>query len=126
MASKITYIKIGKKEYPLNFSLRVLKKINEKYTSVENMQKELVKSTDASLDGFIWLLNELINDGYMYLHKIDNLSLETIDAVTLESIISISDIAEINKALLGAMDINREVVATIQGNAQTTQDKTEG
>ena len=65
--SKITYVKIAGRNYPMSFSLGASKKIIEKYGSAEKMKKELGGGNDSQkIDMVTDMLALLISQGCAY------------------------------------------------------------
>lgn len=66
--SKLTYIKIAGKNYPMSFSLGASKKLIEKFGGVERIQAELNKPGKdlEKLDLVIYVLSLLISQGCAY------------------------------------------------------------
>ena len=65
--SRIVYVKIAGKDYPMSFSLGASKKIMEKYGGAEKMKASLDKAKDAQkIDMVTELLELLIAQGCAY------------------------------------------------------------
>lgn len=65
--SKITYVRIAGKDYPMSFSLGASKKIIEKFGGAQNMSAALKKSKDEEkIDIVIEVLSILIAQGCAY------------------------------------------------------------
>lgn len=66
--SRLTYIKIAGKNYPMSFSLGASKKLIEKFGGVEKIQAELSKPGKdlEKLDLVIYVLSLLISQGCAY------------------------------------------------------------
>lgn len=66
--SRLTYIKIAGKNYPMSFSLGASKKLIEKFGGVEKIQSELSKPGKdlKKLDLIIYVLSLLISQGCAY------------------------------------------------------------
>lgn len=65
--SRIVYVKIAGKDYPMSFSLGASKKIMEKYGGAEKMKASLDKAKDAKkIDMVTELLELLIAQGCAY------------------------------------------------------------
>lgn len=66
--SRLTYVKIAGKNYPMSFSLGASKKLIEKFGGVERIQAELSKPGKdlEKLDLVIYVLSLLISQGCAY------------------------------------------------------------
>ena len=66
--SRLTYIKIAGKNYPMSFSLGASKKLIEKFGGVERIQAELSKPGKElkKLDLIMYVLSLLISQGCAY------------------------------------------------------------
>lgn len=66
--SKITYIEIAGKNYPMSFSLGATKRLIAKYGSVEKMKAKISKQgkEEEKLDAIIEILELLISQGCAY------------------------------------------------------------
>lgn len=66
--SRLTYIKIAGKNYPMSFSLGASKKLIEKFGGVEKIQSELSKPGKdlEKLDLIMYVLSLLISQGCAY------------------------------------------------------------
>lgn len=65
--SRIVYVEIAGKSYPMSFSLGASKKIIEQYGNADNMKKNLAKAKDSQkIDMVTHLLELLISQGCAY------------------------------------------------------------
>lgn len=65
---RTVYITIGKKEYPMRFSLMASKMIAQKYGSIPKMADKIsgMESDEEGLEDIAWILELLIKQGCAY------------------------------------------------------------
>lgn len=125
--SRITEIEIAGKKYPLNFSVKAAKEVSKRYGGVENVTEAFSSGkVDEMMDEATWILAVLMEQGSAYKKIIDGEEIEAPTKEELEIIMGVSDFANIQDALMGAMTsgMEREVEVEVSPkNAKTKQGK---
>lgn len=67
--NRITYIKIGEKNYPMSFSLGASKRIAQKFGSIDKVADAIIGAdgvTEKTIDSIVFLTTILISQGCAY------------------------------------------------------------
>lgn len=110
-------VALAGEEYPLRFSLRVVKTCAEKYGSLEGMFEAIQgRAGLEAVDACLWLLDIMLDAGYRY-NKANGL--EALPPPDGEALLDLLDLPELQALLLGAIagDSARTVEAEPPNNA---------
>lgn len=124
--NRITEVEIAGSLYPLNFSTKAYKSVEERYGGLDGINEALKGQCNAKmLDEINWLLALLIEQGAAYRKIMDGEGCKTISESELEVVTSIYDAPVLKTAIYEALlaGAKREVeVEADPKNAETTQD----
>ena len=82
----MTNITLGGNEYPIRFDMAAMKAIQDKYGTVEGLDKQI-----RNLDEMYWVLSILINEGYKYTAMELNISAKQITPEQVSVVMEIGD-----------------------------------
>lgn len=123
---RISNIKIGNRDYPMCFSVAVMKQVNERFGSLEEMQSALMNTGNTlnAMEDVIWLLYTMIRSAikYQQLEGVMDIP-ELPDYETFPYICDISDLANLKSAIMGTISSSSEASVSVEApkNAETTQ-----
>lgn len=118
-------LRLGKNDYLLCFSTRVVRAVNERYGGVDKIDTVLRDGdTTKALDEILWLIHTMMDGGYRYAQYegIDAPQIPTLDE--LQDICDVSDFAglrdKINETIsTGTPDVAVEDNSKNAGSTQT-------
>lgn len=116
MNEDMRYIKIRGKEYPLFFSLGAMKKLVNRYGSIEELGNTLENNYTKALEEMPWLISTLINHG---LAVQDYEKGTTSTPVTPEHVDALMSLSELKTC---QNDIIDAIVDGMKPDAETQQD----
>lgn len=123
---RISNIKIGNRDYPMCFSVAVMKQVNERFGSLEEMQSTLMNTGNTlnAMEDVIWLLYTMIRSAikYQQLEGVKDIP-ELPDYEMFPYICDISDLANLKSAIMGTISSSSEASVSVEApkNAETTQ-----
>lgn len=123
---RISNIKIGNRDYPMCFSVAVMKQVNERFGSLEEMQSTLMNTGNTlnAMEDVIWLLYTMIRSAikYQQLEGVKDIP-ELPDYEMFPYICDISDLANLKSAIMGTISTSSEASVSVEApkNAETTQ-----
>lgn len=123
---RISNIKIGNRDYPMCFSVAVMKQVNERFGSLEEMQSALMNTGNTlnAMEDVIWLLYTMIRSAikYQQLEGVKDIP-ELPDYEMFPYICDISDLANLKSAIMGTISSSSEASVSVEApkNAETTQ-----
>lgn len=119
---KCRVVELCGQQYPLRFSLRVVRDCTERYGSIENifnaMQVQEGQEGGQIVDEILWLLGAMLDAGYRYARLNGESTPAPPDADTL---LDVLDIQDAQRTLMDAMvgDSVRTVEAESEKNGRT-------
>lgn len=122
---RLKEIEIAGKKFPINFSTKAAKAVDEKFGGIENMGEIFSTETVAGMmENLVWLLHLLIEQGIAYKQLIEGEEIQGYTQDELEILIGVSDIHRMKSDLLNAVGIGMKPeveVETEEKNEETTQ-----
>lgn len=118
---KCRTVELCGRQYPLRFSLRVVRDCTERYGSIENIFDAMIQEGQNGgqiVDEILWLLGAMLDAGYRYARLNEESTPEPPDADTL---LDVLDIQDAQRTLMDAMvgDSARSVEAESKKNGET-------
>lgn len=125
--NRITYVNIAGKEYPLNFSVKAAKAVDEKFGSLHNLSGVFGwEDVSTSLRNVSWVLQLLIEQGAAYLKLTEGKEIEVPEAEEFEILLGGPDLETVMPSILKAIGFGmKQTVETEddEKNTETTQGK---
>lgn len=123
---RIQYVTLAGKAYPLNFSVRAARAVDEKYGSLDQMGGIFGAAEDftTNLYNIHWLLRLLMEQGAAYLRLVEGESVELPDEDELEVLVGIHNLLEVQASLLEAIGFGSKTTVEVEPdpkNETTTQ-----
>lgn len=123
---RIQTITIAGQAYPLNFSVKAARAIDEKYGSIDKISGIFGASADFSsnLYNIHWVLALLMEQGAAYLRLVEGREIQPPTAEELEVYIGIHNLIEVQQRILEAIGFGMAETVEIeadQKNEETTQ-----
>lgn len=135
--SRISYIEIGGKKYPLSFSLMAQKSMASKHGTLENLQEKMSKFDEEGIDALVDFIEILIKQGCAYKNRFEKDSLIPdgasvvngewipIEREEIMTCVQFSELHDIFESVISAVTNSnkREVIAEVkeEKNARPTQ-----
>lgn len=119
---RLSEIEIAGNHYPLNFSVKAVRKICERYGAVEEMWEKIqAMPVHQRLGEIVWILSLLIEQGTQYLRITEGKELDALTAEELEVLVTIGEFDRyadaINAAALRGASTEVEVELPKNGDA---------
>lgn len=124
--NRISEIEIAGKKYPLNFSVKAAKTVDEKFGSLDGISGVIGAAEDFStnLYNIHWMLCLLMQQGAAYKKLADGEEVEIPSADDLEILIGAPDLVMAQAAILESIGLSVKPTVEIEAdpkNAETTQ-----
>ena len=121
---RITWMQLGKKKYPLNFSVDALTTISEKFGGMDAFSDIFDTENKDRIDmlkDVCWLLNVLITEGCAYVKLDEDIDIAPLSEKNLRTLIDAREIDTITPVLLGAMLKGNENTVEVEEDPKNVQ-----
>lgn len=123
---RLCEIEIGGIKYPLNFSVKAARLVDEKFGSLDNVSGVYGKSVDmkTTLYNQSWLLYLLMEQGAEYIKLVDGKDVNLPNIDDFEVLIGVLDMKVVQEALFECIGISLTPTVEVETdpkNAETTQ-----
>lgn len=124
---RITEIELAGKQYPLNFSVKAAKAVDEKFGSLDQLSGVFGwGDITTSMYNVCWMLELLMEQGAAYKKLVDGETVELLPKEELETIIGPADIPMVQVAILESIGLSMKPSLEVEPdekNVETTQGK---
>lgn len=120
---KIARMTVDGQEYPLCFSVRVIRQCTDRYGGVENIDKALDSSDPmTALDEAIWLLTTMMAAGERYAKKHDIISPPALSVDEFYDLCDTEDLSSMKEKIFETITTGQMPDVEVQAkNAEATQ-----
>ena len=121
---RIVEFEVAGKSYPLNFSVKVARQIDEEFGGLENFDSIMDCGIGKALTALCALLHSMMADGATYLRLTEGRDIEVPTLDELETLLGFSDSGSMKEAVTRAAGIGSEATVEVEvseKNAETAQ-----
>ena len=121
---RIVEFEVAGKSYPLNFSVKVARQIDEEFGGLENFDRIMDCGVGKALTALCALLHSMMADGATYLRLTEGRDIEVPTLDELETLLGFSDIGSMKEAVTRAAGIGSAATVEVEvseKNAETAQ-----
>lgn len=123
--SRTRTVRVAGREYPMNFSMRAMQRVSERYNSIDNMTEALLDKDRGKADPeLIWMLHLLIWQGVERQNILEGTSGGAPTEETLWTLVDMADTVRMIGAVMDTVAAGLERKVETEKNGETTQSKT--
>ena len=125
---RMAEIEIAGKTYPLNFSMKIVRLVGERFGGVEKLLEAMNEMPDQDkINALFWLLEQLMEQGAAYKRLFENEQIDPLTIEHLETYFDVSNAGDLFETITESMsvssetEVKTETAETDEKNAVTTQ-----
>ena len=112
---RIAEVSLAGKKYPLNFSVRASRMIDEKYGGLEHLTGVIGwKDIQDAMYNVAWMLNILIEQGIAYRKYMGESAPDPLDMDTIEMLVGAPDLERLQAAILESIGLGSQTTVEVE------------
>lgn len=124
--NRISEIELAGKKYPLNFSVKAARAVDEKFGSLDNLSGVcgVSENLTTTLYNIRWILQQLMEQGAAYKKIVEEEEIEIPSEDDMDILIGIPDIVTAQAAILESIGLSMKPTVEVDSdpkNVETTQ-----